>query len=68
MVKGEFSAVIKKSTKKDKKFMAIITDDKGKKITTHFGAKGMSDFTINKDPERKKRYIARHTESINRRL
>ena len=27
---------------------------------THFGATGYSDFTKNKDEERKKRYIARH--------
>lgn len=28
--------------------------------TVHFGAKGYSDYTIHKDPERKKRYIDRH--------
>ena len=26
----------------------------------HFGAKNMSDYTLHKDDERKKRYIARH--------
>lgn len=31
----------------------------GKK-TIHFGAKGYSDYTIHKDPERKERYIQRH--------
>jgi hypothetical protein len=41
--------VITRSKKKDKKFDAI-TD--GKK-TVSFGAKGMSDMTIHKDPERK---------------
>lgn len=52
--------VIKPSTRKEKKFMAIFYD-KGKKIkTTHFGAKGMSDFTIHKNPERKERYLNRH--------
>ena len=30
----------------------------GRKL--YFGAKGYSDFTIHKDPERKKRYIERH--------
>ena len=64
-MKGEFSATIKKSTKKDKKFMAIFTDDKGKKITTHFGAAGMSDFTKNKDPKRKKLYLDRHRKREN---
>ena len=31
------------------------------KRTIHIGSKGMSDFTKNKDPERKKRWIARHS-------
>lgn len=53
--------VIKKSTNPKKKYMAIFTDDKGKKKkTTHFGARGMSDFTQHKDPSRKARYIKRH--------
>ena len=52
---------IKPSTQKDKKLMAIFYDDDGKKKkTTHFGAKGMSDFTIHKDKERKQRYLDRH--------
>ena len=52
---------IKPSKLKTKKFTAIFYDDKGKKIkTTHFGAKGMSDYTIHKDPKRKARYIKRH--------
>ena len=41
------------------KFVAKISDD----IKVHsvlFGAKGYSDFTMNKDPEKKERYIARH--------
>ena len=58
--------VIKDSTRKDKKLMAIFTDDEGKKIkTTHFGAKGASDFTINKDKERKERYLDRHRKREN---
>ena len=40
---------IKKSTRKDKKYMLITPD--GKKI--NFGAKGMSDYTIHKDDKRK---------------
>lgn len=39
--------------------MAII-DYPNLKRTIHFGAKGMSDFTKHKDPERKANYIARH--------
>ena len=48
--------IIKKSNKPDKKFDAVIDNKK----TVSFGAKGMSDYTIHKDPERKARYIARH--------
>ena len=52
---------IKRSTRKDKKFMAIIPTTDGKKKTIHFGQKGASDYTtIHKDPERKARYIKRH--------
>ena len=31
----------------------------------HFGAKAMSDFTINKDPKRRASYIARHAKREN---
>lgn len=57
---------IKKSTNKDKKYMAIFKDDKGKVVrTTHFGAAGMSDFTKHKDPARKERYLKRHRKREN---
>lgn len=52
---------IKPSTRKDKKFMAkFCNTENGREKTTHFGAKGMSDYTIHKDPKRKERYIKRH--------
>mgnify|MGYP001466733892 CR=1 FL=1 len=51
--------VISPSDKKDKKFEARID---GKK-SIHFGAKGASDFTIHKDPERKQRYLQRHSKN-----
>lgn len=47
---------LRKSTRPEKKYAVTI----GRK-TVHFGAKGMSDYTIHKDVERKKRYISRHT-------
>ena len=53
--------VIMPSNRKDKKFMARIDDKK----TIHFGAKGMSDYTIHKDDERKERYILRHQKNEN---
>ena len=51
---------IKPSTRKYKKKMAIFETKDGRTKTTHFGAKGMSDYTIHKDVERKTRYITRH--------
>tara|TARA_R100000654_G_scaffold4467_1_gene13252 strand:+ start:204 stop:500 length:297 start_codon:yes stop_codon:yes gene_type:complete len=57
---------IKKSTNPKKKLMAIFYDDNKKKIKTiHFGSAGMSDFTIHKDKERKKRYLSRHQKREN---
>ena len=54
------SVVIKPSTNKAKKYMAIFTKD-GKKIkTTHFGAAGMNDYTITGDKERRRLYLERH--------
>jgi hypothetical protein len=57
--------IIKPSTQKDKKLMAIFYDGEKKVKTTHFGAKGMSDFTIHKDKERKERYLDRHRKREN---
>lgn len=57
---------LKKSTREDKKYMAIFYDDNRKKIkTTHFGASKMSDFTIHKDNDRKQRYLDRHKANEN---
>ena len=57
---------IKKSTNLMKKYMAIFYDEDDKKVkTTHFGANGMSDYTQHKDPERKQRYIDRHSHREN---
>jgi len=47
--------VLTKSKNKDTKYDAVID---GKK-TIHFGAKGYLDYTLNKDDERKRRYITR---------
>jgi hypothetical protein len=52
--------ILKNSKNKTKKF-AVTVDNK----TINFGAKGYSDFTIHKDPERKKRYEARHRKREN---
>ena len=61
--------VIEKGTAKNKKLKAIFyaSDSSGdKKIkTVQFGSKGMSDFTIHKDKERKQRYLDRHRKREN---
>jgi hypothetical protein len=51
--------VITPSDKPTKKFEARIDGRK----SIHFGAKNMSDFTIHKDPERKQRYLNRHSKN-----
>lgn len=52
---------IVRSSRPDKKLMAVFEDcATGRRKTTHFGAKGMSDYTIHKDADRKKRYMTRH--------
>lgn len=52
---------VSKSFKPAKKLMAIFENKKTKRRkTVHFGAAGMSDFTIHQDWRRKARYIARH--------
>ncbi len=53
------SVTIKKSTKPNKKLMAVFTRD-GRTKTTHFGAAGMDDYTLKKDKEQRTRYRNRH--------
>jgi len=56
---------IQPSERKDKKLVAVFGLDTGRTKTVHFGAKGASDFTLNKDPERKERYLNRHSKREN---
>lgn len=52
---------IRKSPRKDKKLVATFVNNETKKTKSiHFGAYGMSDYTLHKDPERKLRYLKRH--------
>jgi len=55
---------IQPSERKDKKLVAVFDLGDTTK-TVHFGAKGASDFTLNKDPERKERYLNRHSKREN---
>ncbi len=57
--------VIEKGTAKNKKLKAIFYDGDKKLRTVQFGSKGMSDFTIHKDKERKQRYLDRHRKREN---
>ena len=50
---------IKKSSRSDKRLMALFEDDNRKK-TVHFGLRGGSTFIDHKDEDKKKAYIARH--------
>lgn len=56
---------IQPSTQEDKKFMATFLQDTGRTKTTHFGARGMSDFTQHKDRKRRQLYLARHRPTEN---
>ena len=51
--------IIKKSTKSEKKMMAIFYEGDKKVKTTHFGSAGMEDFTKTRDSAQKQRYLAR---------
>ena len=55
---------ITKSDKKDNKLKAVFTFDDGKTKTTHFGAKGMDDYTLTKDKEARSRYRKRHKKDL----
>ena len=55
---------IVKSTKHDKKLMAVF-EKNGREKTVHFGAKNYSDYTHHHDEARKKRYLDRHRKNEN---
>ena len=52
--------LIKKSSKDDKNYDAIIQQENGRSKTISFGSAGMSDYTIHQNTERKQRYLNRH--------
>jgi len=56
--------VVKRSTKPEKKYMAVFTRDNGRTKTTHFGQRGAPDYLITKDKERRKRYRDRHRKDL----
>ena len=48
------------SQNSEKKFDAVLETDEGREKTVSFGSKGMDDFTLTKNEEQKKLYLARH--------
>ena len=52
------------SNKPGKKYMAVFQKDNGREKTTHFGAKGMDDYTITKNKEQRARYRSRHKKDL----
>ena len=52
------------SEKPDKKWKAIFQTDQGREKTTHFGARGMQDYTQHHDTERRARYRQRHKKDL----
>ena len=56
--------VISNSDNKNKKLKAVFTDKDGKTTTTHFGAKGMDDYTITKDKKQRTQYRRRHKKDL----
>jgi hypothetical protein len=50
--------------KNDKKYTATFLQDNGRTKTTHFGAKGMDDYTLTKDKDQRDRYRQRHAKDL----
>ena len=57
--------MVKKSTKPEKKLMAVFTLDNGRTKTTYFGQSGADDYTKTKDKAQRSRYLARHRRNEN---
>ena len=55
---------VKPSDRPNKKFMALFEDEHEFRLV-YFGASGYTDYTINKDPEKKRLYLLRHRKNEN---
>lgn len=51
---------IVRSSKADKKYDAHFITEKNRSKIVSFGAAGMDDYTLTKDPEQQQRYLNRH--------
>jgi len=56
--------VVSPSEKSGKKFKAVFTKDNGRTKVTHFGARGMDDYTKTKDKAQRARYRSRHQKDL----
>jgi len=64
MIKKKIKLVsLKRSDRSGKKYKATFKDGKRSK-TTHFGAKGMDDYTLTHDKEQRSRYRQRHKKDL----
>ena len=55
---------LERSSRPDKKYMATFETDSGRTKTTHFGAKGMDDYTLTHDKAQRERYRERHQKDL----
>jgi hypothetical protein len=55
---------VKPATTGKHKYTAQFLQDNGRTKTTHFGAKGMDDYTIKGDKEQRERYRTRHKKDL----
>jgi len=46
------------------KYVAVFVDASGRRKTVKFGAHGMDDYTLAKDPEQRERYLKRHSKDL----
>jgi hypothetical protein len=55
---------ITESDKPGKKWTAVFIKENGRTKTTHFGAKGMDDYTLTHDKAQRDRYRDRHQKDL----
>lgn len=55
---------VKPATDGKHKYTAQFLQDNGRTKTTHFGSKGMDDYTLKHDKEQRERYRQRHKKDL----
>ena len=61
----QYEVYLQPSLAKGKKYTVVVFRAGRKLKTIHFGSAGMSDYTLNKNPEQMNRYIDRHKKREN---